>query len=158
MLLPCLRLSGLCASLLWVWGQSDGSLYDRIGESLCPVHPGHDRSQSFVCCPIPAGCHQILWCCRLRCRGRGSGLTGTTSAVPLTLLPLRVLVHLPLRDRCVQFSSILVCWAEASMILVNLELSSPRPHLSPWQVSLRLKRLWIRWKYPVSWCLRQQHQ
>ena len=44
------------------------------------------------------------------------------------------------------------------MILVNLELSSPCPLLSPWQVSLRLKRLWIWWKYPVSWCLRQQHQ
>lgn len=54
MLLPCLRLSGLCASLLWVWGQSGRSLYDRIGESLCPVHPGHDRSQSFVCCPYPS--------------------------------------------------------------------------------------------------------
>lgn len=113
MLLPCLRLSGLCASLLWVWGQSGRSLYDRIGESLCPVHPGHDRSQSFVCCPYPSRMPPNSLVLQAQMQGLGSGLTGTTSAVPLTLLPLCVLVHLPLRDRCVQFSSILVCWAEA---------------------------------------------
>lgn len=48
MLLPCLRFSGLCAPPLCVWGQS---LMTGLGESLCPVHAGHERSQSFMCCP-----------------------------------------------------------------------------------------------------------
>ena len=39
MLLPCLSFSGLCAPPLCVWGQSRGSLYDRMGGLTLPSSP-----------------------------------------------------------------------------------------------------------------------
>ena len=103
----------MCTSTLCLGPESWKPLWPDGGTHSSQFTLVMREARALCAVPIPAGCYQILWCCRLRYRGWGSRLTGTTPAVLLNLPPLRVLVHPPLRDRCMQFSSILVCWAEA---------------------------------------------
>ena len=51
MLLPCLRLSGLCAPPLCVWGQNHGSLYDRMRGVTLPSSPWSWEKPEF--CVLP---------------------------------------------------------------------------------------------------------
>ena len=103
----------MCTSTLCLGPESWKPLWPDGGTHSVQFTLVIREARALCAVPIPSGCYQILWCCRLRYRGWESRLTGTTPAILLNLPPLRVLVHPPLRDRCVQFSSILVCWAEA---------------------------------------------
>lgn len=121
----------LCGEVIRSIGAVPGGIGGRVARASAAVGRGHRRHSH--CCHLPVPCAaaarrlksgalpplllQILWGCGLSCCCWGPALEAPHPLFPrFRLLRVFPVTHLQMR-RWVKFSSILVCWIEAPLLL-----------------------------------------